>query len=199
MSLLESSRALVGRVFATDADLSGSQNALLTYSLISVTPLRHRQAAGSANASAFALLHLEHGTGALTVGRQLSDVDAGEYAVRVSVSDRGHPARSTRFNFTLVLDGARFDPYAAQAGAAVVTATGSHSAYAGLCGEASGTGMEEAGVTGTTLALLVVTLIAVLFAITFLLLCLHYKHNLRAAAEAQAEAERKRSRQLLSE
>ena len=96
---------------------------------------------------------------------------------------------------THVLESARIDPYAAQAGAAVVTATGSHSTYAGLCGEASGTGVEEAGVTDATLALLVVTLIAVLFAITFVLLCLHYKHNLRAAAEAQVVAERKRLRQ----
>ena len=42
VSFLEAPEALVGRVLATDADQSGSQNALLTYSLVSVTPLRHR-------------------------------------------------------------------------------------------------------------------------------------------------------------
>ena len=58
--------------------------------------------------------------------------------------------------------------------------------------------MEDAGVTGATLALLVVTLIAVLFAITFVLLVLlylHYKRKLRAEAEAEA-ARSKHSRQV---
>ena len=79
-------------------------------------------------------MRVEHGTGALTVGRRLSEADEGEYAVCVAASDRGHPAHSTRFNFTLVLDGARLNPYAAQSGAAAAAAaaSGSHPAYAGM-------------------------------------------------------------------
>ena len=42
VSFLEAQEAPVGRVLATDADLSGSPNALLTYSLVSVTPISHR-------------------------------------------------------------------------------------------------------------------------------------------------------------
>lgn len=83
--------------------------------------VRHVQAAGSAGGAAGAILRVEPGTGALAVGRRLSESDAGEYAVCVQVSDQGHPPLSTRFNFTLVLDGARLDPYAAHS-----VLTGSH-------------------------------------------------------------------------
>ena len=51
VSFLEAPEALVARVLATDADLSGSQNALLTYSLVSVTPLRHRVRLSSLHSS----------------------------------------------------------------------------------------------------------------------------------------------------
>ena len=84
------------------------------------------QAGGSGSGGAFGVLRVEHATGALTVGRRLSEADAGEYAVCVAASDRGHQAHSARFNFTLLLLDARLDHSAA-------AASGSHAqpAYAG--------------------------------------------------------------------